>query len=264
MVPRMRPCAHPAMPENKRTDALQVVPDSDTLAVAAAEIFVTQARAAIRVRGQFLVALSGGGTPQKMFALLASPSYQTRVDWPAIHVFWGDERLVPPGDPGSSATQAQRLLLDHVPIPADQIHRMRGELAIGDAIADYKQKLQAAASGGKRWPRFDLALLGMGVDGHTASLFPGKPAVFEKDEPVAAVTAAYQDRPSERITLTPPVFNDAHLVLFLVAGADKAAALAAVLQGQKDIAHWPAQAIHPASGDLIWLVDKTAASLLSD
>lgn len=242
--------------------ALHVFGNKDLLAIAGADAFITAAATAVAARGRFLVALSGGSTPQALFSLLATPEFSTRIAWPNVHLFWGDERLVPADDPGSNYYHAQRLLLEHVPIPAAQVHRVRGELPAQEAVEDYDRQLGALAKGERAWPRFDLALMGLGADGHTASLFPRSTAMSETTRPVLAVTAEYEGRPAQRATLTPPVFNDARQVIFLVAGVDKAAALAAVLRGPQDVQEWPAQSIQPTSRNLRWFVDQGAASLL--
>lgn len=241
---------------------VRIVPDRASLAETGAEIFVAAALQAVAARGRFLVALSGGSTPRDLFARLTQPPFVTAVPWTAMHVFWGDERLVPPSSSGSNYFHARRQLLDHVPIPATQVHRVRGELTAVEAVADYTRVLATSAEAGRSWPRFDLALMGLGADGHTASLFPGAPAVVETEAPVKAVTADYEGRPAQRVTLTPPVFNDGRELLFLVAGAEKAAALAAVLGDTDDALSWPAQAIQPRAGKLIWLADVEAAQLL--
>lgn len=259
----MRRCAVQVVENLKPNPDLHVVKDKEALAAAAAEAFVAAAVEAVSTRGKFLVALSGGSTPQALFLLLAQLPYSTQISWPATHVFWGDERLVPPNDPGSNYYHAQRLLLDKVPIPPSHIHRLRGELPLPDAVEDYEDQLGKMAVSGASWPRFDLALMGMGADGHTASLFPGSSAVTEGTRPVLSVVADYDGRPAQRVTLTPPVFNDARQVLFLVSGANKAPALAAVLGGSPDIVKWPAQSIQPVSQNLIWFVDQPAAQLLN-
>jgi 6-phosphogluconolactonase len=250
---------------NQKTNPdLHVFKDKESLAAAAAEAFVAAAAESVSTRGKFLIALSGGGTPQALFLLLAQSPYSTQISWPATHVFWGDERLVPPNDPGSNYYHAHRLLLDKVSIPPSHIHRLRGELPPADAVEDYEEQLQTMAVNGANWPRFDLALMGMGADGHTASLFPGSSAVTEDTRPVLSVVADYNGRPAQRVTLTPPVFNDARQVLFLVSGANKAPALAAVLGGPPNIVKWPAQSIQPLSQNLIWFVDQAAAQLLNE
>jgi 6-phosphogluconolactonase len=232
------------------------------LAHEAAELFSALALDAVRDHSRFSVALSGGGTPQALFSLLARPPCQSVIPWQQTHFFWADERLVPPDDPGSNYYHAARLLLDHVPIPTTNIHRMKGELSPEKSVLDYSGQLHSFAANGRSWPRFDLVLLGMGSDGHTASLFPGSPIKEAPGISVKAVTAQYEDRPSQRITLTAAVINDARRVIFLVTGANKAATLSAVLQGPRDLAKLPAQRIQPISGTLTWLVDQAAASAL--
>ena len=250
------------MDEQRTGKNFQIVDSKSALALAAAEAFVGAAQKAVAERGRFLVALSGGSTPQAMFSLLTGARYRTAVDWPEVHVYWGDERMVDASDPGSNYFHARRLLLDHVPIPRNQVYRMRGELVVEDAAKAYERLLLDAAPDGRAWPKFDLALMGLGADGHTASLFPGSDAIHEK-RAVAAVTADYQGRPAKRLTLTAPVFNDARQVLFLVSGADKASALAHVIQGLGATREWPAQIIQPNPGKLAWIVDEAAAGLLT-
>lgn len=239
---------------------VRVVPGKEALAEEAARLFAVAAQTAVAEHGRFRVALSGGSTPQALFSLLAQAPYAEGIPWQRVDIFWGDERLVPPDDPGSNYYHARRLLLDHVPVVAANIHRIRGERAPQAAVADYEEQLQAQAGPGRAWPRFDLALLGLGADGHTASLFPGSPAT---EAPVITVTADYEDRPAARLSLTPPVFNDARHILFLVSGADKAAALAATLQGPYDPQQYPAQRIGTAETQPLWLVDEAAAGHLA-
>ena len=242
---------------------LQIFPDHAELSQAAAQYFVQFAGKAAAVRGRFGVTLCGGSTPEELYRLLSQAPFDQNVPWPQVHVFWGDERLVPPDEPGSNYGQAAELLLDRVPLPAQNVHRVKGELEPAAAVADYANQLRDFSDDQRRWPCFDLALLGLGSDGHTASLFPGSIPTQETREPVMAVTADYDGRPAHRLTLTPPVFNDARHVIFLVAGEKKARALAASLQGPHNPKHWPAQRIQPQQGSVIWLVDKAAASQLN-
>jgi 6-phosphogluconolactonase len=228
------------------------------LSAAAADLFAQLVRQSTGQR--FLVALSGGSTPRALFQLLAQPPYAGMLPWTKIHFFWGDERLVPPDDPGSSYAEARRLLFDHVPVPAANIHRIKGELPAEKARLDYVNKLRQFGPQG--WPVFDLAIMGMGFDGHTASLFPGPIDPTTPTEPVINVTANYEERPAARISLTPLVFNDARHVLFLVTGENKAEAVTAVLHGPTDFAQWPAQRIQPHAGQLTWFLDQSAARLL--
>ena len=239
---------------------IEIFPDKESLSQAAAQLFSQIARKAVDTHGRFFIVLSGGGAPRRLYQIL---SRDQSLPWAQTRVFWGDERLVPPDDPGSNYGQAKAILLDRVPIPPENIHRMRGELDADTAVADYTAQLRQF-SPGQPWPRFDLALLGMGGDGHTASLFPGPVSEAENTQPVVAVTAHYGGRPAQRITLAPRVFNDAAHILFLVAGANKADALAAVLQGPPQPEKYPAQRIQPRRGSLAWFVDDAAASKLNN
>lgn len=238
---------------------LRIFKDLESLSRDAAELFVERAAEAIAARGRFLTALNGGGTPNRLFQLLAT-EYREKIDWQHAHVFWGDERCVPPGEAGSSYGQAREALLDHVPIPASNIHRVKGELEPVEASRDYALTLSGFASPPLDFPRFDLVYLGMGEDGHTASLFPGSP--LDVTEAALPVTAQYQDRPANRVTLTPLVFNQARTVVFMAAGEKKAATLAEVLSDRYDPERLPAQRISPKKGSLIWLVDEEAAGRL--
>lgn len=213
-------------------------------------------------RGRFSVALSGGSTPRTLHARLADPSgpYHARIDWTAWHVFWGDDRHVPPDHQDSNYRMARETLLDHVSIPDAQIHRMRTELPATDAAADYERELRAFF-GAAAFPRFDLVLLGMGPDGHTASLFPGTGAVHEGSRWVMAPWV--EKLRTFRITLSPPAINAAALAMFVVVGSDKAEVLKEVLEGPRDPDRLPAQIVAPASGSLVWIVDRAAGALLS-
>ena len=225
----------------------------------AANLFIDESIRAIRERNQFLIALNGGSSPVHVFELLAS-DYRDQVEWRKTHIFWGDERCVPPTDAGSNFRQAQEILLSQVPIPEKNIHRMQGELDPVTAATAYTETLRAFASDQFAFPRFDLVYLGMGEDGHTASLFPGSPV--DVTEAVIAVTASYQDRPANRVTMTQLIFNRARMVVFMVTGEKKAAALAQVLSDRYNPEQYPAQRIDPKEGQLIWLVDDAAASKL--
>lgn len=230
--------------------------------ITVAQYALRLAREAVRQRQEFLLVLSGGSTPRPLFQLMAEATYRQEFPWSATHVFWADERMVSPDDSNSNFAMAHDLLLQHVAIPEANIHRIRGELGATQAAADYAHVLMEAARQHRMWPRFDLVLLGMGSDGHTASLFPGSIHPWEKPQPTVAVVANYGDRPSERVSLTPPVFNDARHVIFLVTGEDKAPALAKVLQGPSDAVGTPAQRIKPRAGTIIWYVDAAAAGKL--
>jgi len=236
---------------------IRITLDLDALSQAAARLFAETSSEAITRRGHFLVALSGGSTPARLYGLLANAPYDKQVDWPRLHVFWGDERCVPPDDSGSNYRQAQDGLLSRVPIPQQNIHRVRGELAPAEAAREYAVTLVEFPSPPLTYPRFDLVLLGMGEDGHTASLFPGS----EVDLPsiTEPVTAHYQGRPANRVTLTPRILNAARRVAFLVSGESKSATVANVLKGSYRPELLPAQRIRPVDGELIWLLDKAAA-----
>ena len=239
---------------------LRIFKDKQGLSRAAADLFVEIAALAIENRGRFLVALSGGGTPAHLYRLLATAPYRDRVKWDKSFIFWGDERCVPPDDNGSNYLQANEILLSRVPIPSKNILRIKGELSPQKASDAYAQTLREFADPGLDWPRFDLVLLGMGADGHTASLFPG--SQVEATSPTLAVTADYQDRPAKRVTLTPLVINNARKVLFLVSGESKAVTLSRVLSDRSNQELYPAQRIQPLDGKVIWLVDESAAAKL--
>ena len=238
---------------------IRIFKNLEELSQSAANLFVEQAAQSIAERDHFLVALNGGSTPIRTFQLLAT-DFREKVDWSKVQVFWGDERCVPPEDEGSSYGQAREALLNHIPIPDANIHRIQGELGPAEASKDYSLTLKEFGSPPLAWPRFDLVYLGMGEDGHTASLFPGsRVKVFE---PTLPVTAHYQDRPANRVTLTPLVFNSAWIVAFMATGEKKANTLVEVISGKYNPELYPAQRIQPTEGRLIWLVDEAAASKL--
>ncbi|RMG97669.1 MAG: 6-phosphogluconolactonase [Chloroflexi bacterium] len=221
---------------------------------AAAALFSHVAQTAVNERGRFLVALAGGNTPRQLYQLLAQPPYKTTIPWAKTILLWGDERLVPPDHPESNYKQVADLLLAHVPITPENVFRMKGELPAETAVADYTTQLKKLAENGRNWPHLDLAIMGMGRDGHTASLFPGPISPAETSQPVMLATAHYNGRPAHRITLTPLVFNDARHILFLVSGANKQATLQQVLHGTYEPEKWPAQRITPKHGKLIWYI----------
>ncbi len=240
---------------------VRIFNDMEFLSRAAAHLFVEQAAQAIHERHQFLVALNGGNTPMRLFQLLASND-RDKIDWSKTHVFWGDERCVPPDDKESSYGQAREILLNKISIPDSNIHRVNTDLGPDAASKDYASTLSRFSQPPLDWPRFDLVLLGMGEDGHTASLFPGSPIYVT--EPTLPVTAQYQDRPANRVTMTPLVFNSAYMIIFMVTGDNKAVTLSRVLSDNYQPEQLPAQRIGPKDGNLIWLVDEGAASKLSN
>ena len=218
---------------------------------------------AVEKRGRFLLVLSGGSTPRLLFRLLAQEPYASGIPWSQTHIFWADERAVPPLSEESNYALAQELLLSQVPIPNHQIHRIQGELDDPHSAAErYTETLRQVAEEGRPWPRFDLVLLGLGSDGHTASLFPGAILPLEQEQPVLAASGTYEDRPPDRISLTPAAINSARQVFFLATGGNKAPAVAATLQGPRDLERYPAQRIRPTNGSVVWFIDSEAATNL--
>jgi len=232
------------------------------LFAAAAEEVVRAANHAVAERGRFTIALSGGSTPRNLFNLLATNA-RTVLPWDRMFFFWGDERHVPPTDPDSNYRMADEALLSKVPVPAGNVFRIAAENADAAAAAEsYEKTLQeffALAPG--QFPVFDLILLGMGPDGHTASLFPCTAGLQEKSRLVIANWV--EKFKTSRITLTLPVLNAARCVTFLVSGTDKAPALHAVLESDAPVEQDPSKLVRPADGKLIWLVDRAAASELT-
>lgn len=245
--------------------AIKTHPDANSLAHAAATHIMALAEAAIAAHDHFSIALSGGSTPRATYERLAlytrlgaQGEVPLTLDWGRVHVFWGDERCVPPDDAASNYRLAHDAWLEHTPIPPGNVHRIRGELDPERAADEYEAELRAFFG---PTPRFDLILLGLGEDGHTASLFPGTAALHETARWVVAHCVAGVPQPW-RVTLTPPALNAAANVIFLVAGAGKAARLKQVLQGTLQPDVLPAQIVQPGVGRLLWLVDVAAASLL--
>lgn len=227
------------------------------LAAAVADAFVADAREAIAQRGAFNVALAGGTTPKAAYQLLAQEPRRSRVDWQRTHVFFGDERCVPPDSPDSNYRMASEALLNHAGIPAGNVHRMRGEDDPLQAAADYAALLVELLGDA---PRFDLIMLGMGTDGHTASLFPGTDPHTDDEQ---LVRAPYVEKLSaQRITFTPAVLNGARHLLVATEGLAKAPALYAVLEGPYEPQVHPIQVLAPRDGRLSWYVDKAAAAEL--
>jgi 6-phosphogluconolactonase len=240
-----------------------VEPDAAALARRAAQYFVEMIGEAVAGRGRARVAISGGSTPKAAFQLLADGGqpWRARMPWDKLDLYWVDERTVPPDNAESNFRMTREALLDHVPLQAGQIHRMEGELEPAVAAAQYESELRDSfrLEGGES-PRFDLVSLGMGDDGHTASLFPHTAALHELSRLVTANQVPQKD--TWRITLTWPVINHSSSVFFLIAGADKASVLHEVLMGPRDPERLPSQLIWPASGILTLILDKAAASLL--
>ena len=241
------------------TPEIKVLPDLDAVAREAAERILRAADEAITQRGRFSIALSGGSAPKPLYELLATDDYRSAIDWARVEVFWGDERCVPPDHPESNYRMARELMLSKLPIPGDNIYRMRGEIDPHEAAKEYGLMLQEkfGASGG-----VDVNLLGMGKDGHTASLFPGTDAVHETRHRVVANYAEHSTTgKSWRMTMTIPFINRSRQVLILVGGADKAQTVQRVLEGPGDPQRLPVQRVQPESGRLTWLLDAAAAGM---
>ena len=235
---------------------LRILADPESVASTAAELFVAVARQSVDDHGTFTVALSGGSTPAALFSLLASPPYRESVPWDKTHVFWSDERWVPPSDPESNSGMAQRLLLDHVPIPTHQVHYVTTTgVTPEESTAEYGRLLRDMYDGGE--PRLDLIFLGLGDDGHTASLFPGTEALHETYH---RVFANYVSRLSTwRITFTYRTINAARHVCFMVTGDEKRAAIRHIFAPRAGEDPLPAALVSPTEGQLLWLVDEAAA-----
>jgi 6-phosphogluconolactonase len=249
-------------PERSAHCDVVVLSDGVALMEAVAERIVVLCAQASAARGRFTWALSGGSTPRQLYALLATPRFASRIDWARVEFFWGDERCVPPDHPDSNYRMVREALFDVIHPDAARVHRMLGEEEPPRAATAYEAVLQrafAVPDAGPA-PRFDLVLLGMGADGHTASLFPGTAAVDELSRWVV-VNRLSADSPT-RLTLTRAVIDQAADVLFLVSGATKAARLKQVLEGPPAGSLLPAQMIRPTNGRLQWLVDADAASQL--
>ncbi len=235
---------------------ISIFPDIDSLSRAAAERFVSLSKAAILSRGRFATALSGGSTPRLLYSLLGSSPCSENIDWKRVHLFWVDERCVDPSSADSNYKLVAETMLLNVSVPEENIHRIRGEIAPRAAAALYEHELRKFfAASGK--PVFDLVILGAGVDGHTASLFPGSASLQERTREVVPV---YREKPAiDRVSLTLPVLNQAANVLFLVAGNDKADILYEVLKSGNQ-GQYPAGRVQPDEGTLAWFIDKAAAS----
>jgi 6-phosphogluconolactonase len=240
-----------------------VEPDPAALARRAAQYFCEMAEEAVEAQGQARIAISGGSTPKAAFQLLADPHqpFRAHMPWDRLQLYWVDERTVPPDNPESNFRMTREAMLDHVPLRAAQIHRMEGELEPDAAAARYESELRNSFRlEGAESPRFDLISLGMGDDGHTASLFPYTHAIHEMGRLVTANQVPQKD--TWRITLTWPVINHARSVFFLIAGAEKADRVREVFLGPRDPERLPSQLIWPASGILTLFLDQAAAAHL--
>lgn len=243
---------------------VRVYTDVETLAQAAAQTFARTMSAAVAARGLGYVALSGGSTPKRMCELLAEYPYRDQVPWPEIEFCWGDERWVPLSSPESNAGVAKRTLLDHVPVSPSRVDPFPTPEDVPDAplaASMYATHLRTIFGVTEGPLRFDLVLLGMGDDGHTASLFPGAAPIHETE--ALAVAHYVQKLNAERLTLTPPILNDGREIVFLVAGDGKAETLRRVLEDPENVDELPSQVIRPVDGALIWLADEEAVARLT-
>ena len=239
--------------------------DTKALYVAAAEQVCRIGQLAFETTGRFSLVLSGGTTPKPLYELLSAPPFSTSLDWTKVEFFWGDERVVAPDSPESNYRMARDAMFDKLKVPAEHIHRIRAEEKDLDKAAQaYEEEIEKVigkvAGVGRRPPSFNLFLLGMGPDGHTASIYPDTDAVHVTDRWVIPV-----DVPSlnaKRITMTPTLINRAHFIIFIVTGRNKADVVHDVLQGPRNPRHCPAQLIHPLTGEVIWFADAEASSKL--
>ena len=236
---------------------IAIYPDIATLSHDAAQHIVRIANESIATYGRFTMALSGGTTPRKTYELLGSEPYSRQINWTLVHIFWGDERSVPPESPDSNYRMAHEILLSKIPVPAVQVHRMLANEPNRDAASqEYVEEMQRVFATDDI-PSFDLIQLGMGPEGHTASLFPHQEALHEERRLVMPVSVPKP--PPDRLTFTPPLLNAARNILFLVTGSDKADALHAVLEGPYQPDEYPTQIVRPPNGEVVWMVDTAAA-----
>jgi 6-phosphogluconolactonase len=243
--------------------SIEILPDAETLALRAADLFALAAQEAAAARGRFAVALGGGETPRVFYGMLARQQFSQKVPWRRVHLYWSDERCVAADDPASNYGMARDAFIKHVPLPTVNVHRVHGEEAPEGAATAYERELRALAALERprsELPVFDLVHLGLGRDGHVASLFPHSQAL-EEDDHLAVATAAADGSP--RVTLTYPAINAARHVWFIVSGAEKAGMVAEVLEGLRVPRAVPAQAVSPVHGRLLWLLDEAAAAELS-
>lgn len=237
---------------------IRVYKDVEALSQAAAELFTVLSRQASLICGRFSVALSGGETPRRLYEILATSPYRERIHWEEVNVFWSDERCVPEDDPRSNALMARKALLNHVPIPPEQIHPIRCDGSPQEAAIQYENELRDFFS--TQNPNFHLVLLGLGENGHIASLFPQTPVLNEQKRWVSEVYVP--ELMMHRVTFTAPFINQASQVVFLVSGRDKAEVLVKVLEGPYQPHQLPAQLIRPNGSHPIWLVDRAASQKL--
>ena len=230
----------------------------DELSLALAEWITNDIEERLKQSDRFTWVVTGGNSPKQLYEILSSEKYKNRIDWKKLHIFWGDERAVPFNDERNNARMTCQHLLDHVPVPREQIHVMNTELPPPESALAYEKILHNYF--GETGPSFDLVLNGMGDDGHTLSLFPHTPVIHEQK---AWVSSFYLDaQKMYRITLTAPVVNRARKIAFLTFGSNKAKALKEVVKGKRNVDQYPSQIIQPVDGELHWFTDEAAASSL--
>jgi 6-phosphogluconolactonase len=241
---------------------IAIYPDKHTLSQHAAEYVVRIANESIALHGHFTIALTGGTTPRELYSLLGSEPFSRQIDWRLVHIFWGDERCVPHNSPESNSYLAQEVLLNKISISESQIHRMPADQPDREVASQAYTVEMQHTFGTNGIPSFDLIHLGMGPEGHTASLFPHQASLHEKRRLVMPVSVPKP--PPDRLTFTPPLLNAARNVLFLVTGSDKADALQAVLEGEYQPEEYPAQIVRPTNGEVVWMLDKDVAKNLKE
>jgi 6-phosphogluconolactonase len=239
---------------------IRIYKDVEALGLAVADLFLEKACLAVEQKGRFTVSLAGGETPRRIYEILGKPPYRNNIPWKQVHIYWGDERYVPADDIRSNQLMARKALLDHVPIPPDQVHPIVCEVSPQQAAKAYEKEIEADFLEAK--PQFDFIFLGLGSDGHTASLFPNTPVLQERAQWTGHVYLPEQD--SHRVTLTAPLINYARCIVFLVTGDSKAEIVREVLEGPQDHLRLPSQMIAPQNGELFWFLDQEASKLLKD
>lgn len=243
---------------------IQVVADSKGMSRTAAQVIVREIAQTLRTKESFTMVLSGGSTPRGLYTLLGTDaSFRKEIEWSKVHFFWGDERHVPFNHPDSNYRMAHEMMLSRLPVPPGNVHPVKTEQfdARGAAEAYEREICTSLQVASRQIPRFDCVLLGMGPDGHTASLFPGTKAIHEQERLVVANWV--EKFKTYRITMTATVFNNAYFIIFLVSGGEKAETLQRVLLGRQEPDRFPAQLIRPTQGKVLWLVDRAAASRLN-
>lgn len=241
---------------------IKVYDNKFQLSKSAADWIVQAIQRGINRNGRFLIALSGGETPMETYRLLAEEPYTSDVDWGKVIFFWSDERCVDPDSSESNYRNAMSAFIEQLTVPLGHIHRILGERGSQAAAAAYDEMLRSYSLDSLSIPSLDLVMLGLGEDGHTASIFPNSPLEAFGNKLAIGVNVEYQGKPSERVTLTPNLINASRTILFMVTGLNKAAAVQTALKGDRDLLRWPAQRIDPTPGEIFWMLDSAAASKL--